>query len=169
MKCGVRKLLNLKDGFNFKQYYSRGTEEQKKAQKLAYENTMLSEDTINVLNNLDSEINVIIFSENYCPDCRVTLPFIEKMQEINNNIKVYIFSRIGNEELMESCTPDPRVPTVMTFDKRMESKGIYIEMPEKVRDMLINSTVLEKRRIIMDYRIGKFNNIIQEQLLQIIK
>lgn len=164
-----KKLLDLKDGLSFQNYYDRGTLEQKKAQKLAYENTVISEVTVNALKEIDSIVNVIIFSENYCPDCRVTIPFIEKMQEINSNIRVYIFPRIGNEELMESCTPDPRIPTVMTFDKRMESKGIYIEMPEKVKEMLTGSTVLQKRKIIMDYRSGNFNNFIEEQLLAIIK
>lgn len=165
----MKELLELKDGLDFQNYYNMATEEQKKAQKLAYENTMLSKNTISALKNIESAINIIIFSENYCPDCRVTIPFIQKMQEVNNNIRVYIFSKIENEELMEHCTPDPRIPTIMTFDKRMESKGIYIEMPEKVKDMLRYCTVLQKRKIIIDYRSGRYNNLIEEQLLSIIR
>lgn len=162
-------MVKLSDGINFDEYLDNANEEQKKLFSLCYENTKLSEETINQIKDIKGDIIVLIFSENYCPDCRVTLPFIKKMQEYNGKIKTYIFPLRGYEKVLKECTGDAYVPTVMTFNKYMESKGLYIEMPEKLKEQLIGVTIAQKREIISKYREGYYNDFIEQQLLNIFR
>ena len=162
-------MLKLVDGINFNDYLKEATYEQRVAFDRYYKNTSLSEKTVKDIQEINSEVIIVIFSENFCPDSRVTLPFIKKMQEINNNIKVYIFPRSGYLETLRECTGEVHIPTVMTFNKYMETKGIYLEMPEKVKDMIFGSNISKRREVISNFRLGRYNEYIEQQLLNIIK
>lgn len=160
-------MVKLSDGISFEEYLNLATKEQKELFYMCYENTKLSENTIKQIKEIWGEVIVLIFSENYCPDCRVTLPFIKKMQECNKKIKTYIFPLNGHEDILKQCTGAAYVPTVMTFNKYMESKGIYIEMPEKLKEELIGVSIAKKREVISKYREGYYNDLIEQQLLSI--
>lgn len=162
-------MINLKEGLSFQQYLEKNTPEQKEAILKAYENTEFSEESKKFIQNIDKPLNLVVYSEGYCPDCVVTLPFVRKIEELNTNIKASIFPRVGNEEILEEMIGTARIPTVLCFTENMEPKGAYIEVPEDVKEMMIGLSPEKQKEIVMEYRAGKFNNYIEKNLVNILK
>ena len=161
-------MIDLSKGIDFQGYLDKCSEEQREKLLKAYEATSLSKETSNEVKNLNTKTNVIVFSEGYCPDCVVTLPFVEKMKEQNENIKVYYYGLQGNKELLEQFTGTARIPTVMSFSEAMEPKGAYIEVPVEIGEKVARVSPDKQKEIILEYRQGKYNDLIEKDLLSII-
>lgn len=162
-------MIDLSKGLDFQGYLNKNTEEQNAKLLRAYENTKLSKETEEAVKSLKEKVNVVVFSEGYCPDCIVTLPFVKRMQELNDNIKVYYYRLEGNRELLEEFTGTSRIPTVMTFTEAMEPKGAYIEVPQVLAEQVAKLSGDKQKELIRDYRQGKYNDLIEKDLLSIIK
>lgn len=162
-------MINLSEALSYEEYLNKASEEQREAQLSAYKRTQLSEKTIETVETISKTINVVVFSESFCPDCIVMLPFIKKMQELNENIKLYIFPRSGNEEFLRECSGVSRIPTVMTFTKDMEPKGLFVEFPDDLKEKMVSLTEDEKKNLIKEYREGRYSNLIEEELLKLMK
>ncbi len=50
----------------------------------------------------------------------------------------------------------------------MNSKGAYVEFPKKLIGKMIPLKIEEKKILVDDYRQGKYNSIIEEELLDIL-
>ena len=87
-------MINLSNGITFEKYLEKSKLEYGDIQLTTYNSTNLSLDTKESLQNLTSIVNVAVFSEGYCPDCIVTLPFIKRMAEENKNINLYCFPKL---------------------------------------------------------------------------
>lgn len=161
-------MINLAKGLDFEGYLNKSTEEQKAKLLEAYEATKLSEDAFENIKALDEKVNVVVFSEGYCPDCIVTLPFVKRMEELNHNIKVFYYGMQGNKELLEEYTGTARIPTVMTFTEDMQPKGAYVEVPEEVANKVSKLPSDKQKEVIMEYRQGKYNDLIEKDLLSIL-
>ncbi|MGV8982241.1 thioredoxin family protein [Clostridium sp.] len=161
-------MINLLNGLTFETYLENSKHEYGDIQLIAYNSTNLSSNTKDCLKNLTSAINVAVFSEGYCPDCIVTLPFIKRMAEENKNINLYCFPKSGYENFLEEYTGQARIPTIITFDSEMNPKGAYIEFPKKLLEMMTSLKIEAKKDLVNDYRQGKYNNLIEEELLDII-
>ncbi|MGH4138546.1 thioredoxin family protein [Clostridium sp.] len=161
-------MINLLKGLTFEAYLEKSKLEYGEMQLIAYNSTNLSSSTKDSLENLTSVVNVAIFSEGYCPDCIVTLPFIKRMEEKNENISLYCFPKSGYEEFLEEYTGQARIPTIITFDSEMNPKGAYIEFPKRLLEMMTSLKIEEKKNLVNEYRQGKYNYLIEEELLNII-
>lgn len=161
-------MLNLDKGLSFEQYIKKGNDLQTEALLNVYKGTKLSSSTKEKLNDLNQVVNVVVFSESYCPDCTVTVPFVKRIQEQNDNIKLFFFDRKGNEEIMEELTGDARIPTVVTFTEDMEPKGAYVEIPKAVLERLVEIGHEKQNELIQQYRSGKYNTYIEEDLVKIV-
>lgn len=161
-------MINLSKGFTFEEYLEQSKLKYGDIQLTAYNSTNLSSNTKDSLQNLSSTVNVAVFSEGYCPDCIVTLPFIKRMAEENNNINLYCFPKSGYESFLEECTGEARIPTIITFDKEMNPKGAYVEFPKELLEKMTSLKIEEKKNLVNDYRQGKYNSIIEEELLDIL-
>lgn len=161
-------MMDLSKGSTFEQYLDQSKLKYGDIQLTAYNSTNLSSDTKESLQSLTSTVNVAVFSEGYCPDCIVTLPFIKRMSEENKNINLYVFPKTGYENFLEECTGDVRIPTIITFDKEMNPKGAYVELPKKLLEKMTSLKIEEKKALINDYRQGEYNSIIEEELLEIL-
>jgi thiol-disulfide isomerase/thioredoxin len=162
-------MIDLSKGLDFQGYLNKNSEEERQRLLEAYEKTELSKETMEAVKAIDKRVNVVVFSEGYCPDCVVTLPFIKKMQNLNDNLKVYYFARSGNKELLEEYTGTARIPTVMTFTEEMEPKGAYIEVPKVIAEKMARTASDKQKELVSEYRQGKYNDLIEQELLQIIK
>ena len=160
--------INLSGGLSFNEYLMKSTEEQRKVQKEMYEGTQLSQAAIEYVRQIEETIYVMFFSEGYCPDCVVALPFIKKLAEENNNIIVKIFSREGNKEKLEELVGTARIPTILIFNKDMEPKGAYIEFPKKLIEKMARLSVEEQKKVVNEYREGKYNSYIEQELIDIL-
>lgn len=161
-------MLDLSKAFTFEEYLKNSSEEKRKLQMEAYEKIHLSKEGSIEVEGIKETINIIVFSESYCPDCVVTLPFVKRIEEKNSNVKMYMMPLKGNEELLMEYIGEKRIPTVMVFNKDMEPMGVYIEMPEKIKLKMGLLSEEDKKEMIKEYRMGKYNNLIEEQLLDII-
>jgi thiol-disulfide isomerase/thioredoxin len=162
-------MIDLSKALDFDGYLNKNNEEERQNLVEAYEKTVLSNKIVDAVKALDKEVNIVVFSEGYCPDCIVTLPFVKRMQNLNENLKVYYLGMKGNKELLEEYTGTSRIPTVMTFTKDMEPKGVYIEVPKVIAEKMAKMPSDKQRELVLEYREGKYNELIEEELLEIIK
>ncbi|MCJ7687712.1 MAG: thioredoxin family protein [Clostridiaceae bacterium] len=161
-------MINLSEGTTFETYLEQSILKYGQVQLTAYNSTNISLITKESLKSLTSTVNVAVFSEGYCPDCIVTLPFIKRMAEENKNINLYCFPKTGYENFLEECTGDARIPTIITFDNEMNPKGAYVEFPKKLIDKMAPLKIEEKKNLINDYRLRKYNSFIEKELLDIL-
>lgn len=161
-------MINLNEGLSFQQYLEKNTPEQREAMQKAYDNTQLSEEGKKYIQSIDKPLNMVVYSEGFCPDCVVTLPFVRRMEELNPNIKMFIFGREGNKETLEEMVGTARIPTVLCFTENMEPKGAYIEVPEEVKEMMMGLSPDKQKEIVMEYRAGKFNSSVEKNLIKIL-
>jgi thiol-disulfide isomerase/thioredoxin len=162
-------MIDLSKTLDFDGYLNKNNEEERQNLVEAYEKTVLSNKIVDAVKAIDKEVNIVVFSEGYCPDCIVTLPFVKRMQNLNENLKVYYLGMKGNKELLEEYTGTSRIPTVMTFTKDMEPKGVYIEVPKVIAEKMAKMPSDKQRELVIEYRQGKYNELIEEELLEIIK
>lgn len=161
--------LNLLGGLNFDEYLMKTTEEQRKAQKDIYDGIQLSQAAIEYVRHIEEPINIMVFSEGYCPDCTVALPFVKRLAEENNNIIVKIFPREGNKEALEDLVGNARIPTILAFNKDMEPKGAYIEFPKALVEKMVRLNIEEQKQVVGEFRKGEYNSLIEQELLDILK
>ena len=161
--------MDLSQGLSFNEYLRKSTEEQRKAQEEMYERVQLSESAKEAVKQINEPINIMFFSEGYCPDCIVAMPFIKRVAEENKNINVKIFPRKGNEENLEGFVGTARIPTILVFNKDMEPKGAYVEFPKVLIEQMARLSIEEQKSLISEYRQGKYNKLIEEELLSILK
>ena len=162
-------MIDLSNALDFEGYLNKNNEEERQNLVEAYEKTVLSSKVVDAVKAIDKKVNIVVFSEGYCPDCIVTLPFIKRMQNLNENLKVYYFGMKGNKELLEEYTGTSRIPTVMTFTEHMEPKGAYIEVPKVIAEKMAKVPSDKQRELVLEYRQGKYNELIEEELLEMIK
>ncbi len=161
-------MLDFTKSLTFEDYLEKQQEKYGDVQNKAYANTILSDSTKNKILNLNETIHVAVFSEGFCPDCIVTIPFIQRLKEENSNLKVHIFPRTGFEDFLNEAVGDSRIPTVITFDSSMAPKGAYVEMPKELSSKMASLTMDERKSLISEYRSGKYNDLIEKNLLDII-
>lgn len=157
-------MVDLSKALSYEQYMESSTKEHVDI----YDKTFVSDRNILKLKELGRNINVIAFSEGYCPDCNVSLPMLKRFQEINSNISIYIFKRVGNEKFLEENLGEARIPTFMFFDKDMKALGVYVEFPQDLKERIIHAKMDEKKQLVEAYRQGKYNLLIEEEFLEII-
>lgn len=161
-------MVDLSKAISFKEYLAKTKEDYGDTQEKTYNNTKLSDFAKKQMDNLKEPVNAVVFTEGFCPDCIVTIPFIEKLSEYNNNLKVSYLPRKGFESFLEAAVGSIAIPTIITFDKDMNPKGAYVEIPKAIKEKLCELPLNERKNIINEYRDGKFNNEIEKDLLDII-
>ncbi|MGN6954977.1 thioredoxin family protein, partial [Neisseria sp. P0015.S004] len=70
----------------YAEYLDFDTEEDKLKQQQLYQATELSAQTVAAVKKISRPQNWLLAAAPYCPDCRVFVPFIQKMAELNPNI-----------------------------------------------------------------------------------
>jgi thiol-disulfide isomerase/thioredoxin len=162
-------MIDLSNALDFEGYLNKNNEEEREKLIEAYEKTQLSIEAVNAVRAINKKVNIVVFSEGYCPDCIVTLPFIKRMQNLNENLKVYYFGMKGNKELLEEYTGTSRIPTVMTFTEDMDPKGAYIEVPKVIAEKMARVSSDKQKELVHEYRQGKYSELIEAELLEIIR
>jgi len=134
-----------------------------------YEKTSLSEEAKDKVRSLGSLRKVVAFSEGYCPDCVAVLPFMERMREENPNISFTVKHKTGNEEALVEAAGESRIPLLMSFGKDGEPLSVFLEFPEKLKDEMRRAAVEDKKDLVVKFRAGAYNDMIEEALLDLLK
>ncbi|PRX21666.1 thioredoxin-like protein [Orenia metallireducens] len=159
-------MVELEEGIGFEQYLNSSKEEYKQEQLQIYKQVNLADNTKEIISKISKKINIIIFAEIYCPDCRILLPYLEKMRELNDNISIYIFPRKGYEAVMEEYIEVARIPTILRFDSSKQLLGQFVEFPQDFKTMLKGLNEEEKKALIENYRCGEYNRLIEQEILE---
>lgn len=149
----------------YKTYLNGSTPEHKEIQNSIYGKIELSEESIEKIRAIKKKIKLILFAEVYCPDCRVFVPFIEKIRRENKNIEIEIKKRSGMEKEAEKEYGVTRIPTLL----RPTASGyikIYEEFPEIVMEKLKKNGAGNTIQLIQEYRIGRYNKDIEKQIVE---
>lgn len=159
-------MINLEKGLSFQDYMK-----DKNELKERYDNTELSMDAKESIKELKDGRQVLIFTEGYCKDCTAALPFIKRLEEENSLIKLHLFGikdQEDNKNFLEEAVGEVRIPSILVFDDEMNPKGVYIETPKEIKDKITVAPLDEKQTYINEYREGKYNDLIEKDLLEIL-
>lgn len=158
-------MMRLDIGLDYDEYLSMAEDEHKEFIYKLYDQCVLKEEGLDRIHNINEELNVIIFAEPKCKDAATTIPFLIKMSDINSKIKLKYLRREGNEELLENLTGEKKVPTFIIVDRNGKVVRKYIEFPRKLKEKLEICKVEDTQKIIDEMREGKYNEWIQEDLI----
>ena len=152
-------MIDLKKGLSFEEYMK-----DKDELKERYATTELSNGCKESIKELKEVRQVLIFTEGYCKDCTAALPFVKKFAEENALIKLHVF---GVKDQEEKAVGEVRIPSILVFDEEMSPKGAYVETPNEVKEKIAAAPLEEKKVYVNDYREGKYNDLIEKDLLEI--
>ncbi|WP_294354870.1 thioredoxin family protein [uncultured Clostridium sp.] len=158
-------MMRLDIGLDYDEYLSMAKEEEKEFIYKLFDQGVLKDEGLDRIKDIKEELNVIIFAEPGCKDAATTIPFLIKMTQINPKIKLKYLRREGNEDLLEKLTGEKKVPTFIIVDNMGKVVRKYIEFPKKLKEKLLNSPVEETQFIVDEMREGKYNDYIQEDLI----
>lgn len=117
------------------------------------------------IKNIKEKVNLLVFAEAYCKDCAVVLSFLVRMSKINKNINIMILPRKENEDILKAYNHKQRIPTIINLDNKC--KGIFSEFPKVVQEKIINNED-EKSIIVSEFRNGKYNKFVEDEILKIL-
>lgn len=163
-------MLVYEEAWDYNSYLDSDLMEYKEKQERIFEKISLSQKNTKKIKEINKIVNLVIFAEIYCPDCRALIPFVEKIRSLNNHINISIFPRKGNEEYLIRHTGVAKIPTVLMEDLQKGDEifiSIFDEFPTKIREQLDTLEYpSEKEKLIYDYRIGKYNEEIENFLVE---
>ncbi|MDP4089572.1 MAG: thioredoxin family protein [Bacillota bacterium] len=161
-------MIEIKEGMNKEQYMALHNCEESRELVEKINEINLSREIQARLKSIKEKVNIVVFSEGYCPDCKVVVPYLVRMAELNENIHIKYFLRKGNEELLQNLSGETRIPTVVTFDYNMNPKGIFVEVPAELKAEMSGKGLEDIKKLISQYREGKYNDLVEKSLLDII-
>jgi thiol-disulfide isomerase/thioredoxin len=162
-------MIELSKGLDFTGYLNKNSKEERERLENNLDRIKLSKEVYEAAKEIKENVNVVVFSEGYCPDCIATLPFIKRLSEANAKIKVFYYGMKGNEKLLEEYTGTSRIPTIMTFTENMEPKGAYIEVPSELSEKMAKLSNDKQKELVTEYRQGRYNDLIEKELIGILK
>ena len=138
-----------------------------------YNRTVVSEDDRNFLSNLPG-LNIAVISEPWCGDSMVILPVIQKWIDSFNHIKMRIFKREDNPDMMDNyLTNGARsVPKIILYDTEFNEIGtwgprskpaqkVFNEYHKMLKDGTIEKSVV-RNKIRRIYAMDRGKDIIAE-------
>ncbi|OPJ54937.1 thioredoxin family protein [Alkalithermobacter paradoxus] len=132
------------------------------------ENMNIEENTESRIRNIDKNINILAFAEAWCPDCQINLPPVYTLTQLNENIKLSIVPREGNEEALSKYKVNgkPKIPTFIIMDAEFNVLGAFVEIPNIIKEVVTRGNqpeiIVTKRK----YRKGEY---CKDTVLDIIK
>lgn len=163
-------MLVYEEAWDYISYLDSDLAEYKEKQEKIYEKIVLDKKNVKKIKSINKIVNLIVFAELYCPDCRALIPYVEKIKSLNSHINISIFPRKGNETFMERHTGTAKIPTVLIEDLKKGDETflpIFVEFPDQIRDELeAIETEEDRESYIYNYRTGKRNSEIEEFIVK---
>lgn len=161
-------MLRLDRGLFYDEYLEFANAEELHIIDELNEQGKLEDKNLHKIRFMNEGVHILVFSETKCKDAATTIPFLMKLAELNNKITVRFLRREGNEEVLERESGEKKVPTFLILDSIGEVVRKYVEFPKGVKDILENTPVEDTQNVIDEMRSGKYNSLIQEDLIKFI-
>lgn len=100
--------------------------------------------------SLDEPVNVLVLSEDWCPDCTDNLPILNYVAEQTGKVNLRIFSRDENKDIADQFLYNgefSKIPTIIVLDRQFSVLGHVIERPDS-----ITALRLEARKALLEAR-----------------
>ncbi|TDT71827.1 thioredoxin-like protein [Hypnocyclicus thermotrophus] len=163
-------MLKYEEAWNYNEYLRSSLIEYRKKQEKIFSKISLKKENIKKIKNIKTKVNIVVFAEIYCPDSRAVIPFLEKTRQENENIDLYIFPREGNEHYLSKITNETKIPSIFIEDIEQEELCLIYEeiLPDlkfKIKEHILRDEKDIAQEIIYNYRIGKYNDQLEEYLV----
>lgn len=133
-----------------------------------YDQGQILEDGLRDIISLKQDIKILVITSTRCKDSATIIPFLIKLSQFNEHIKVNFLLKRNNEELLRKLSGEMKLPTIIVMDSDNNVIRKFVEFPKGVKDILINSPKEETQKIIDEMRNGKYNDLIQLDLIKLI-
>jgi hypothetical protein len=164
----VERVIDFTKGYSFSEYLEKGYEEERDRQRRACSRAVFSPAFEEAARHVNKPLKLAAFAEIYCPDSVVTMTFVHRMAELNPKIELAVFPRSPFEKELEALTGSSRIPTLLFFDEEMNLSGSYVELPKALKEEMRDLDAGEKSALTLDYRRGKYNEVLQAELTEIL-
>ena len=158
------------EAWDYNGYLESDLLEYREKQEKIFEKIELKQENIKKIKAIQNTVNLVVFAEIYCPDCRALVPYIEKIRSLNSKINVSIFPRKGNENYLTAHSKEGKIPTVLMEDLKKGDEifvPILEEFPEEIKNEISAfSEETEKSNLVYEYRTGHRNNEIENYLVE---
>lgn len=158
-------VIDWSQGYSYEEYVAKGYREEQDRQRRVDGRTSFSEAFLSVVRAVKRPVHLIAFAEVYCPDSVVAMPFVKKMTELNDGIHLAVLPREPYVKELEAATGVARIPTFLFLDEEGTVRGKYVELPNELRERIRESDSEEKSMVILEYRRGKHNALIEKDLM----
>lgn len=164
-----RKLFET--GISFEKFVNLDDDSYMEKTLKIYKNINIDKDLVKRVKNINEEINVLICAEMWCPDCMINVPVVEKMRQINKNIKLSILEKDSNEEYFRQYNSDEnvKIPTFVFFDSNFNVIGSFVERPNYVKKIQNSDNQPLKIVTMRKYKKGEYTNETLKDILNILR
>ena len=164
---GVSMLTDVKL-MDYEEYLTSANDEELMFINELYDQGQILEEGLRDIISLNKHTKILVITSTRCKDSATILPFLIKLSQFNENIEVKFLLKNDNEKLLSKLSGEMKVPTIMVVDNDNNVIRKFIEFPKGVKDILINAPKEKTQEIIDEMRNGKYNNLIQLDLIKFI-
>ena len=157
-------------GVSFTEFVNTDTGSYKEKTLEILDTIEFDEEYIKDIENINTNINILVFGEIWCPDCMINIPVIEKMKQYNGNIDVSIVSKEGNEDFLKKyfVKDHVKIPILIVCDEKFKELGIFTEHPKKIKEIIDQGNESKIIVAMRKYRKGEYAQETLKDILDII-
>jgi thiol-disulfide isomerase/thioredoxin len=150
----------FKGGSTFLEFVNKDKDTYKEKTLENYHRMEVNQELENKVKEIQEIVHILVFGEIWCPDCMINVPALQKMADMNDKIIVRIVSREGNEAYMTnySLNGKPRIPTFIVMNHEFQVKGVFVEQPQALKDIVVKGNQAEIIVARRKYQKGEYTN-----------
>jgi hypothetical protein len=163
--------IDLSDGLSFEKYITTGTGVQMENAIDRLGALSPSESFLAAVEKIDVPIVIVAFTDISCPDCAVTIPYVETIQRVNPRVVATYFLRDDAAKVfLKRQSGRSAVPTLFVTDgEGAVMGGVYVEYPEAVQALIDSSSSEEASSVRGDFRKGRYLEEVEKDILKLIE
>ncbi|CAH2215273.1 thioredoxin family protein [Tepidibacter aestuarii] len=166
--------MSLKDlffkGISFQEFLESSEDVYKEKIEKIKNSINMDKKLMNKIKSVQKKIYILVFAEDWCPDCQINLPGVSFICDLNVNINLRIVSRERNEEALNkySFNGKPKIPTFIIMDEDFEELGVFIELPTILKEIINRGNEAEILVSKRKYKKGEYTKNTIDDVLKII-
>lgn len=159
----------FKKGMSFDEFLKTEDDESYREKGLEMlESIKFDKEYIKEVENINKQINILIYGEIWCADCMINIPVVERMRQLNSNIKISIVNKETKIENNIKLEEHIRLPTFTIYDKDFNELGTFKEFPSKLKEIMDSGNESNSLVNIRKYRKGEYTEETLKDILHII-
>lgn len=133
-----------------------------------YDQGQIFEEGLRDIISLNENVKILVITSPTCKDSAIIMLFLIKLSQFNENIKVKFLLKNDSEKLLKNLCGEMQIPAIMILDNYNNIVRKFVEFPKGVKKILMSNPKEKTQEIIDEMRSGKYNNLIQSDLIKFI-